>query len=101
MDKHNITDCPLRASLKVLGGKWNMIIIKSLGSGERRFSEMRRIIPDISEKVLIGKLKDLVELNIVIRKDYGEIPPKVGYYLTERGKEALKVVKKVEQFGKR
>ncbi len=99
MSKHSAENCPLRGALKVLGGKWTMIIIKGLGERELRLSEMKRAIPDISEKVLIGKLKDLVALDIVTRKDYKQLPPKVGYLLTTKGKEALAVVQKVEQFG--
>ena len=92
-------NCPLRKSLKALGGKWNMIIIKTLGNEEKRFSEIKFSIPDISEKVLIDKLKVLSEYKLVIRKDFKEVPPKVSYHLSELGKNALVIVKNIEDFG--
>ncbi len=92
--------CPLRKALKAFGGKWNLIIIKSLGNEELRFSEVRSKIPDISEKVLIDKLKVLTEQKLVIRKDFNEIPPKVSYRLSKLGVQALVIVEEIEDFGK-
>ena len=80
--------------------KWNLIIIKSLGNEELRFSEVRSKIPDISEKVLIDKLKVLTEQKLVIRKDFNEIPPKVSYRLSKLGVQALVIVEEIEDFGK-
>ncbi len=95
----NTKECPLRASLRSLGGKWNMIILKSVGLEEIRFGAIKKSIPDISEKVLIEKLKQLVENGLVERKDYQEVPPKVSYRLTTLGKEALPIIKQMESFG--
>ena len=95
------TKCPLRRAIKILGGKWNMIIIKHLQDGELRLSQLRRLIPDISEKVLIDKLKELVQYGIVIRKDYKEIPPRVGYKLTGKGIKASRLVLLIEEFGEK
>lgn len=92
--------CPLRKALKAFGGKWNLIIIKSLGTEEIRFSEVKSRIPDISEKVLIDKLKVLSEHKLVIRKDFKEVPPKVSYCLSNLGLQALVIVEKIEFFGK-
>ncbi len=97
--EENIQNCPLRKSLKVLGGKWNMIIIQAIGKEEKRFGEIKRAVPDISEKVLIEKLKELSNCNIINRKDYQQVPPKVGYQLTKKGKEALQLVQQVSEFG--
>ncbi len=97
--EEDFKNCPLRKSLKVLGGKWNMILIQAIGEEERRFGEIKRAVPDISEKVLIEKLKELTHCNIVDRKDYQQVPPKVSYQLTEKGKEALNLVHAVSEFG--
>jgi DNA-binding HxlR family transcriptional regulator len=97
---NNLNNCPLRKALKAFGGKWNLIIIKSVGSQELRFSKVRAKIPDISEKVLIDKLKILMEQNLIIRKDFKEVPPRVSYKLTKLGFQALVIVEKIEEFGK-
>lgn len=98
-EKLEIGLCPLRKALGALGGKWNLIIIKSIGAEEIRFGQIKRHIPDVSEKVLIDKLKVLVAYDIVIRKNFNEVPPKVSYRLSKTGLEALKIVEDLECFG--
>ena len=98
-EKSEIGPCPLRKALGALGGKWNLIIIKSIGAEEIRFGQIKRYIPDVSEKVLIDKLKVLVAYDIVIRKNFNEVPPKVSYRLSKTGLEALKIVEDLECFG--
>jgi len=93
------SNCPLRRALSALGGKWNLIIIKIIDKEELRFSQIRRDIPDVSEKILIEKLKVLISYDIVIRKDFKEVPPKVSYRLSETGIKALKIVNEIELFG--
>lgn len=97
---NDLMNCPLRKALKAFGGKWNLIIIKSLENEELRFSEVKAKIPDISEKVLIDKLKILTEQNLVLRKDFKEVPPKVSYRLSKLGLQALTIVGQIEDFGK-
>ena len=101
MKKENtaVLECPLRRALSALGGKWNLIIIKIIGKGELRFGEIKREIPDVSEKVLIEKLKVLISYDIVIRKDFKEVPPKVSYRLSETGLKALKIADEIQLFG--
>ncbi len=96
---NNLNNCPLRKALKAFGGKWNLIIIKSVGNEELRFSEVKSNIPDISEKVLIDKLKILTEQKLMIRKDFKEVPPKVSYKLSKLGFQALVIVEKIVDFG--
>ena len=96
---NDLMNCPLRKALKAFGGKWNLIIIKSLENEELRFSELRSRIPDISEKVLIDKLKILAEQNLIIRKDFKEVPPKVSYKLSSLGLKAMIIVNNIVDFG--
>jgi len=98
-NENEITDCPLRRALSALGGKWNLIIIKIISTGELRFGQIKKEIPDVSEKVLIEKLKVLISYDIVVRKDFKEVPPKVSYRLSETGIKALKIVSEIELFG--
>jgi len=97
---NNLNNCPLRKALKAFGGKWNLIIIKSLEKEELRFSQVKANIPDISEKVLIDKLKILTEQKLIIRKDFKEVPPKVSYKLSKLGLQASVIVEQIVGFGK-
>jgi len=100
MKKENVfNNCPLRRALSALGGKWNLIIIKIIGNEELRFGQIKKGIPDVSEKVLIEKLKVLILYDIIVRKDFKEVPPKVSYRLSETGIKALKIVNEIEIFG--
>ena len=90
----------MRKALKAFGGKWNLIIIKVIGNEVLRFSEVRNKIPDISEKVLIDKLKVLEDQKLIIRKDFKEVPPRVSYRLSKLGLKAMVIVDQIEDFGK-
>jgi DNA-binding HxlR family transcriptional regulator len=84
--------CGLEASLEVISGKWPVLILWGLRNEARRFGELRRQIPGISEKMLIQHLKEMEADGIVTRKDYREVPPRVEYALTSFGhslREAL------------
>ncbi|WP_199493359.1 winged helix-turn-helix transcriptional regulator [Marinitenerispora sediminis] len=72
--------------MDVVGGKWKALILWELHNhGVRRFGELRRGLPGVSEKVLIQQLRELEEDDIVHREVYREVPPKVEYSLTEHG----------------
>jgi DNA-binding HxlR family transcriptional regulator len=92
--------CPVHEGLKVIGGKWSLQIIFQIGTEKRRFGEMKRLIPEISEKMLIQELKNLVAYGILNRKAYKEIPPRVEYSLTEYGYKVLPIIDQIEAFGK-
>ncbi len=82
----------IRKGMDIIGSRWKLIIIELLRGGTKRYGELKRLIPLISEKVLISELKSLVELDLVGRKSYPEIPPKVEYSITEKGKEVFHVI---------
>jgi DNA-binding HxlR family transcriptional regulator len=77
--------CGLEAALEVIGGKWKVLILWALRAEPRRFGELRRQIPGISEKMLIQHLKEMEADGIVTRKDYKEVPPRVDYAMTSFG----------------
>lgn len=91
--------CPVRRTLDVIGGKWNLLIVFQINERTVRFSELRRQIPNISEKILSDQLKFLADKGIVRRKSYDIIPPKVEYTLTERGKRLLPILEQISVFG--
>ena len=92
-------NCPVTASIELIGGKWKTIILYSLLSGTRRFGEIAVRIPDISRKVLTEQLKELESDGLVVREQYKEIPPRVEYSLTDLGKSLSSVFRELEIWG--
>src|SRR5882762_9393987 len=82
----SMTDCGLDTVLALIGGKWKMLILYHLCHAPRRFGELRRLLPGISEKMLIQDLRQMLESNLLVRKDYQQVPPKVEYSITPFGK---------------
>ena len=81
----------LKKAIRVLCGKWQFLVLCGLYQ-PCRFGALRRLIPDISEKMLIQTLRLLEENELITRHDFSEIPPRVEYRITERGQRALKIV---------
>jgi DNA-binding HxlR family transcriptional regulator len=75
----------VEAFLEVIGGKWKPVILFHLTFGKKRNGELKRLIPDVAQKVLTQQLGELVEVGIVARISYNQVPPKVEYELTEYG----------------
>lgn len=82
-------ECPFRVVLDRLGDKWTFLVLAVLEDGPRRFNEVRRLVGDISQRVLTSKLRDLERDGYVSRKVYPVSPPRVEYALTELGRSAL------------
>lgn len=98
---HITAKCPIRTTLELVGGKWKLLILFQLREGELRLSALRQQIPDISEKMLIQELKHLVQSDLVWRKNYGEVPPKVAYGLTAKGMGVLPLITAMRDFALR
>jgi DNA-binding HxlR family transcriptional regulator len=96
--KKNI-NCPVTATLELIGGKWKTIILYALLSGKRRFGEIAVRIPDISRKVLTEQLKELETDGLILRESYKEIPPRVEYSLTDLSKSLSPVFRELEIWG--
>ena len=84
--KNRVLTCGLEAALFVLGGKWKPLILFHLANGARRYGDLRRAVGNVSDKVLIQQLKELHADGIIDRVDFGEIPPKVEYSVTNFGR---------------
>jgi DNA-binding HxlR family transcriptional regulator len=89
---HSAEDCPITATIDVIGGKWKPPVIWLLMKGPVRFGEFSRIMPGIALKVLSRCLKELEADGIIIRKAYPEIPPRVEYSLSEKGESLREVM---------
>lgn len=81
-----LAQCPVRKTLEILNGKWKTRVIYELGKQPSyRFGELKRAIPAITNTMLTSTLRELEELELVRRRQYNEIPPRVEYSLTEKG----------------
>lgn len=91
--------CPLEYGLTLFGGKWKSHIICVLSANEKmRYSEIRKEMYNITDAVLAATLKELIEAGIIERKSYDEIPPRVEYYLTEKGKSVVPILQSICQW---
>ena len=91
----------VQTTLGVLGGKWKILILWHVRNQPKRFSELKRLIPEISEKVLIQQLRNLEKDGIVDRHDYPEMPPKVVYSFTVYGKSLKPVLRMLCNWGEK
>ena len=91
--------CPLTAALGAIGGKWSLIALYWLASGTRRFNELRRLMPDISHKMLAATLRGLERDGLVCRQVYPEVPPRVEYSISEHGQTLRGVIEAVRVWG--
>lgn len=89
----------VQATLKVLGGKWKILILWNLKDQTRRFSELKRLMPEITEKMLIQQLRELESDRIVNRTVYSEVPPKVEYSFTNYGRSLEPVLRRLCDWG--
>jgi DNA-binding HxlR family transcriptional regulator len=85
LETMRLEECPVRAALSVIGGKWKSIITYSLLDGTKRFGELRRLVPEATQKVLTEQLRELERDGIVLRRVYQQVPLKVEYSLTDYG----------------
>ena len=95
-----IYNCPVELSLQVVGGKWKLVILWQLGTnGTKRFSELKRIMANITQKMLTQQLRELEADGLVHRKVYAQVPPKVEYSLTEFGRTLMPVLESLCKWG--
>ena len=89
----DVENCPVRDVMDNIGGKWNSLMILSLADGALRFSELRRLIPDISQRMLTQTLRDLQRDGYISRTVFPTQPPSVEYALTDLGRSLLGLLK--------
>jgi Predicted transcriptional regulators len=91
--------CAMELTLAVIGGKWKVLILWYLGEKTLRFSELRKTLPHITQKMLTQQLRELETDGLVKRFIYTQIPPKVEYSLTDAGKSILPILENLRMWG--
>ena len=91
--------CPVEATLDVIGGRWKGVSVFFLLNGTKRFNELRRLLPEVTQRILTLQLRELERDCVVRRKMYAEVPPKVEYSLTEFGRTLEPVLQTMREWG--
>ncbi len=93
-------NCEKELMVSIIGGKWKAIILWYIGmDSPKRFSELRRLLPNITQKMLTNQLRALENDGIIDRKVYPQVPPKVEYTLTEHGVSLLPILELMSEWG--
>lgn len=101
MEVSNLPECPVEVTLGLLSSKWKTLIIRELLTGTKRFSEIKRALPGVTQKMLTQSLRGLEEDGLIERKVYPVVPPKVEYRLSELGMSLNPVIESMREFGTR
>jgi len=100
IEQDNKLTCEVETTLKVIGGRWKVLIIRQLMTGVKRFGELQRALHGITQKMLTQQLREMEEDGIIHRQVYPEIPPKVEYSLTPLGENLKPILDAMHEWGK-
>jgi DNA-binding HxlR family transcriptional regulator len=92
--------CPVLATADVISGKWTILVIRDLAEGRNRFCELERSLAGISPRTLSLRLRALEEQGVVRRSTFQEVPPRVEYALTEKGRALLPLIEDMRRYGR-
>ena len=95
----NLQNCPVTATMGLIGGKWKILILYLIFNDINRFGKMGMVLKDISKQMLTTQLRELESDGIIERRIYPEIPPRVEYFLTEKGKSLLPIIEMMRDWG--
>lgn len=99
MDFNELPKCPVETTLKLIGEKWKILIIRDLLNGSKRFGELKKVCSGISQKVLTTNLRIMEEDGLVSRKAFNQVPPRVEYTLTDVGYSLAPVLNAMASWG--
>ena len=91
--------CPVCRTAEVVCGKWTLVLIKELAEGQSRFCELERALEGISPRTLSLRLRALEEEGIVVRSTFPEVPPRVEYALTDKGRALVPLIEDMRAYG--
>jgi DNA-binding HxlR family transcriptional regulator len=93
------SSCPVCRTAEIVCGKWTLLLVKELAEGQSRFCELERALEGISPRTLSLRLRALEEEGIVVRDTFPEVPPRVEYALTEKGRALVPIVEDMRAYG--
>ncbi len=93
------SDCPVCRTAEIVCAKWTILIVRDLADGRSRFCELERSLAGISPRTLSIRLKALEEEGVLVRRTYPEVPPRVEYELTDKGRALVPVVEAMRTYG--
>jgi DNA-binding HxlR family transcriptional regulator len=93
--------CPVGCCAEIISGKWTLLLIRDLAEGSQRFCELERSLEGISPRTLSLRLRALEDEGIVERRTYPEVPPRVEYALTEKGRALVPLIEDMRAYGRR
>jgi DNA-binding HxlR family transcriptional regulator len=93
--------CPVCRTAEIVCAKWTLLLVRELGEGRSRFCELERSLTGISPRTLSLRLRALEEEGIVARQTYAEVPPRVDYTLTDKGRALLPIIEQMRAYGER
>lgn len=99
LTKDELPPCPVATTLMLIGNKWKIFIIQQLMDRPFRFSELRRVIPGISEKVLTDNLRAMEKDGLITRTVFPEVPPRTEYALSELGNTMRPIIESMATWG--
>ena len=99
LTKEELPECPVATTVQLIGNKWKLLIIRNLLASPQRFTEMRKSIPGISQKVLTDNLRTLEEDGLINREVFAEVPPRVVYSLSELGDSLRPIINAMQEWG--
>ena len=97
--KKELPACPVETTLMLISNRWNVLILRDLMEGTKRFGELKKSLGNISQKVLTANLRAMEENGLLIRTVYAQVPPKVEYTLTDTGYSLKPVLDAMVQWG--
>ena len=101
MSAESNSSCPVCRTAEVVCGKWTLLLVRDLAEGRSRFCELERSLSGISPRTLSLRLRALEEEGIVERQTYAEVPPRVEYSLTEKGRALIPIIEGMRTYGER
>lgn len=93
--------CDVEVTLRVIGGRWKVLVLRRLDRGSVRFNQLHRLLRGISQRTLARQLRELERDGIISRKAYAEIPPRVEYALTRLGGSLRPVLRAMHEWGRK
>ena len=97
--KKELPACPVETTLMLISNRWNVLILRDLMEGTKRFGELKKSLGNISQKVLTANLRAMEENGLLIRTVYAQVPPKIEYTLTDTGYSLKPVLDAMVQWG--